>query len=369
MAIEKEIQSLCVKALEFDSSQCPMPNAVVSIDSGINADCIITFDCNGKFFEVRLSTEAPQGSVEHGYLERLTSALEFKNEEELDSIFEKLSDLLAELCQPWFSRFAGFRRENTHPRPSLDILLYPEVLELELITIDGQPRVNLRNTVEGLRVSAPSSIHKEFFNVDTPTFNISEVEVLETIKKDTVFKASVHGTTVCAKVIGHRFSTQALQREILCLQRIATAESIPQLCVPALLGLILSETNETLVIGFLMEYIDRGPFGPDLFLTNLDSISQMQRDKWGLQLVDCIRRLHDIGIIWGDAKADNIIVDKKGNPWLVDFGGGWTDGWVDSGLADTQAGDLQGLHQILDLLCCSKVKKDRHPLLQSEQED
>ena len=55
---------------------------------------------------------------------------------------------------------------------------------------------------------------------------------------------------------------------------------------------------------------------------NIDSISQIQKDIWGFQFIDCVRRLYDIGVIWGDAKADNIVIDKKGNLWLVDFGGG-----------------------------------------------
>ena len=349
-------------ATGFDSLQCPIPNSVVSIDSGINADCIITIDCNGKLFEIRLSTETPRDSIESGYLERLNSSLKSENEEELDLIFEELSDLLAELCQPWFIRFASIRKKNTYPYPSLDILLYPEVLKLELVTIEGQAKINLRNTVGGLRVSSPTSIHQELLSIDISTFRVSEIIVLETIKKDAVFKVSVQGITMCAKVIGHRFSTAAIQREILSLQRIDTAKASLQLRVPALLGLILSEANETPVLGFLMEYIDRGPFSPDLFF-NVDSISQIQKDTWGLQLIDCVKRLHDIGIVWGDAKIDNIVIDKKGNLWLVDFGGGWTDGWVDSGLAGTQAGDLQGLQRILEFLCCGQS------VLQSEHAD
>ena len=75
MATEKEIQLLFMEPPGFALSQCPMPNAVVTIDSGINADCMIIMDYNGKFFEVRLLIEAPEGFIERGYLERLNSSL------------------------------------------------------------------------------------------------------------------------------------------------------------------------------------------------------------------------------------------------------------------------------------------------------
>lgn len=45
-------------------------------------------------------------------------------------------------------------------------------------------------------------------------------------------------------------------------------------------------------------------------------------------------------------KSDNILVDKSDEIWMIDFGGGYTRGWVDSEIAETVEGDRQGLQKI-----------------------
>lgn len=36
------------------------------------------------------------------------------------------------------------------------------------------------------------------------------------------------------------------------------------------------------------------------------------------------KKLHEFGIIWGDGKPSNVIVDQSGDAWLIDFAGGWS---------------------------------------------
>ena len=52
----------------------------------------------------------------------------------------------------------------------------------------------------------------------------------------------------------------------------------------------------------------------------------------------------------GDGKASNIIIDDQDNAWLIDFGGGWTEGWVDKEVADTVEGDEQAVNSIVNSL-------------------
>jgi len=60
--------------------------------------------------------------------------------------------------------------------------------------------------------------------------------------------------------------------------------------------------------------------------------------------------LHNLGIVWGDVKSDNILVDKSSNAVLIDFEGGSTRYWVDKGKAGTVEGDLQGLEKLMDYI-------------------
>jgi hypothetical protein len=53
----------------------------------------------------------------------------------------------------------------------------------------------------------------------------------------------------------------------------------------------------------------------------------------------------------GDAKPDNILIHTATNDcWLIDFGGSWTDGWVDEKLGESVAGDQQGVMKIMAFL-------------------
>ncbi len=56
-----------------------------------------------------------------------------------------------------------------------------------------------------------------------------------------------------------------------------------------------------------------------------------------------------MGVVWGDGKASNVVVDEKDDAWLTDFGG-YTEGWVDKELADTVEGDEQAVKKIIEFL-------------------
>jgi hypothetical protein len=44
---------------------------------------------------------------------------------------------------------------------------------------------------------------------------------------------------------------------------------------------------------------------------------------------------------------ENILIDEvTDDSWIVDFGGGNTDGWIDRDLHGSKAGDLQALDRI-----------------------
>ena len=348
------VTTLCqsqVEGFEAVLAQPPRPNEVVAIDCGTQGDCQITFECDGKLFEVMLSIEAPGGSIECNYLERLHGS---ENEEETDQIYSELTDLLAGLCQPWFKRFTAAAQESVHLSSTLHDSLYLKVLKLQLCTIDGKAEVREHDAFKGLHTSIPNSLCMEAVGVNVSTFKPSEIDIMETLKRDTVFKALVLGSIMCVKVIGHRCSSHSVEREISLLQRISEAHLNPRPHIPNLLGLVVSEDDQQLVLGFLMEFIERGHFESDLSSLNVESIPQTQRENWSEQIYNNLKRLHSIGVCWGDAKAGNIILDKESNPWLIDFGGGYTNEWVDAHLANSEKGDLQGLQRIMKFLHVSK---------------
>ena len=342
MATTTELQPLRVESMSAQSS--PLRNEVTNIEGGIGDDCKITFRCNNRLFVILLSIHSPADSIERRYLNQLDDPLRSGDEERSEQLFEELIDLLAGLCQPVFREFAS-APEITHSRPTLYSLLYLEVLQLRLSTTKGTATLHLQ---EGPQISTPSSFRNE--NLKLPIFKPSQVEILDTLKRDTVFKALVQGSIVCAKVLSRQGSTQSMQREIGLLGQILEATIYPRLRTPTLLGLISAENDSNLITGLLMDYIESESLVSDLFSMDIDSVPQIRREAWAKQISDNLERLHQIGLVWGDAKAGNIILDKESNPWIIDFGGGFTDGWVDASLADSITGDLQGLGKILKFL-------------------
>lgn len=74
------------------------------------------------------------------------------------------------------------------------------------------------------------------------------------------------------------------------------------------------------------------------------------RRKWLDQITRSIEGLHACGVVWGDAKPDNVLIDSQDDAYLIDLGGGYTKGWVDQEVANTVEGDLQGLQRVSEFL-------------------
>ena len=64
---------------------------------------------------------------------------------------------------------------------------------------------------------------------------------------------------------------------------------------------------------------------------------------WMQQIRQTVKQLHDIDVIWGDVKPDNVLIKTESQALVIDFGGGYSPRWVDMELEGTKEGDLQGL--------------------------
>ena len=102
--------------------------------------------------------------------------------------------------------------------------------------------------------------------------------------------------------------------------------------------------------------IERSPYfelssQPELTSSlNVDSFSQTQRKNWSEQIYNDLKRLYSIDVCWDDAKAENIILDKKSNLWLIDFEEDYTNEWVDAHLTNSEKDNLQELQRIIKFL-------------------
>jgi tRNA A-37 threonylcarbamoyl transferase component Bud32 len=174
-------------------------------------------------------------------------------------------------------------------------------------------------------------------------YTSSQVERLNELEMD-IFKVRLHGSILCMKTI-YRTS-----RESSFIREVSTLQSCTHPNIIQLIGLVTAENQEDKVEGMLIEYVENAQS-----LRDLPSISAEECERWTSQITDAVEYLHQKGLVWGDAKAGNVLVRRDGNVVLIDFGGGYTDGWVDMNNQDTARGDLQGLERII-MAMKAKVK-------------
>jgi len=113
--------------------------------------------------------------------------------------------------------------------------------------------------------------------------------------------------------------------------------------IPRLIGLVSSGSD---VLGLLREYVD----GEVLGEMDLSERPLPLRREWAAQIEKTLDQLHGNGVVWGDAKATNVFIDKDDKALLIDLRGEFTNGWVDAKLKETKEGDLQEPSKIFESL-------------------
>lgn len=150
-------------------------------------------------------------------------------------------------------------------------------------------------------------------------------------------------TTCFFKPFGLGITRGPLHRELNAYKNIHTSGLGEDVHVGALVGIAHEHKGDS-TLGLLLRYIDhRGT----LYDAVEDDPGPELRRKWAAQIDKAVDELHRVGSIWGDAKPQNILIDKEDNAWVTDFEGGYTHGWVDPDKAGTVEGDLQGLQRTI----------------------
>jgi hypothetical protein len=136
-----------------------------------------------------------------------------------------------------------------------------------------------------------------------------------------------------------------LERELAAFKQIAESNINPAAHITRLRGVVTSKDGR--VLGLLLNWID-DPVGSLAYQYRRRSLQT--RLQWAAQIRQTVSELHKNGVVWGDAKLDNVLLDRSSTPWVIDFGGGHTPNWVDRDKAETVEGDLQGLEKIVERL-------------------
>lgn len=201
-------------------------------------------------------------------------------------------------------------------------------------------------------------IPKYISNIEVPWYSSADLTVLECADTPDPYhpclvKHQQSGKKMFFKTVDN-YNTQPIKREIDILDKIEKKGLRQKFHCPQLLGIVTCATpaeveknSRNSIMGYLQTAINQ----PTPLTTKLDSaVPQDKRDVWARKADEAKKILHENGIIWGDAKADNFIVDAEENLWIIDFGGSYTEGWVDPDIAETKRGDTMGVTKIVNAL-------------------
>jgi hypothetical protein len=137
--------------------------------------------------------------------------------------------------------------------------------------------------------------------------------------------------------------------------------------VSRIAGLVpLADDNS--VAGILLDYITPGYLDAPSTLRYKHYEPKEDREKWARQVRETVKQLHDADIVWGDVHADNVMLDNNGDAWVINFGGGNSNRWIDWKKLDTKEGDLQGLSNIEKYLGDDATEEDREYLLEGSDD-
>lgn len=137
--------------------------------------------------------------------------------------------------------------------------------------------------------------------------------------------------------------SEYISQELEAFKRISKANLHPKARICRLHG-VLGEGDQ--LLGMLLTLEDERFTLDQATMTASSSL----RGKWAAQIKEPVSELHKAGLVWGDVKPHNILIDTNNDAWLIDFGGSYTEGWVDKDKAGTMEGDLQGLARVLEYI-------------------
>jgi serine/threonine protein kinase len=161
-------------------------------------------------------------------------------------------------------------------------------------------------------------------------------------------------STVSVDDTSTRYHFKAVQdlssflREFGILLRLKEARLNEKYRLPTIHSLVHYSNDPNCILGILLDHIDNERTLADWIETRKPS--RALKEKWNRQVRDTVRALHRHGIIWGDVKPDNVLIDREHNTWLIDFGGGFNSGYVDEDVMETVEGDLQGVSRMAEAL-------------------
>lgn len=335
------------------------------ISSGCGDRISLSIRWNNTRLIVHLDPSPKGDKIEDSLIRQYNEACVAEDFDKEEDMSDRILDVVVETGKSTFDQLAPPPALGISDSSDLHCLLFPKEYSFRFRTQDNRPELVLRDAqsdgtsqdTEPQNGSSPGpSEHLFHLTISEDTkltrFSTQDIVVLKKLVGDGyIAQVMVEGQVLCSKV-GDEIRVNSVQRELDMLFKIGSFQYAAILRVPRLRGLV--QTPDGRVIGFLEEYIpslDNSELSSLRDIEDASSIAHVRRQKWALQVQETVDLLHQIGVTWGDGKASNVLINSDSDDaWIVDFGGGWTDGWVEPELSGTVEGDKLAVKKILEFL-------------------
>ncbi|KAI1009115.1 hypothetical protein LB504_003074 [Fusarium proliferatum] len=322
----------------------PAWSVILFTFSDRNTDSELAVMCNNKRFIIRLSAETFSESpkLKERYLFFLRVAEEF----ELDDV--TVEDFWDWIVDPLLPIFRELPIADQATQRTLDDFFNPETFVYTFQTVYDErvPQVDRDAAHQSpFGISVPAELCASWKSFDPSEVRICQEKAIGP-PSHTPRKVLLNDGTIAFLKLVRRRDKQSLKNELDTYGKIDRAELDNKMRISRLHGLV--RNNDGVTFGLLLTYIDCGRVTLSCALKPETEVSL--KAKWAAQIQEAIGQLHDAGIVWGDAKPDNILIDINEDAWLIDFGGGYTEGWVPKILVGTVEGDRFALEKILEYI-------------------
>ncbi|KGQ04905.1 hypothetical protein BBAD15_g9841 [Beauveria bassiana D1-5] len=337
---------------------------VVHINAGDEEGADITLDYNARritisFFASSLpNKDEPlhNSPIENRIIGLLSQAV-IAADEDYDDVINEALDVLLLVGRSSFSQAAPPMRQPHSTAQDLQSMLYPESLNFRLQTINGKAQIFQIRADEGVALpdTPPEPRLDTIFQPDHQLSCYSSEDILVQYifvsGSGIVVRVHVDGRDLLCKASRAGLWDSGLEQELVALQSIqgAIARTGVTIRAPCLYAYVIHAHSKA-IIGLLRQWVPSSSRGKTLRDINMAAVPLNNRLKWADQVRQTVANLHSIGVIWGDGKPSNIIVNENDDIELIDFAGGWSPGWVDKPLAETVEGDDQAVGRIVRFL-------------------
>jgi len=210
---------------------------------------------------------------------------------------------------------------------------------------DGTYRAQMK-TINGSLVSVPHDlVYEEMVPaspVPNPVSGVVEVPVADLMFERPpvcgLATVGVNSELLFLKQVYRLPTSESFIREAVVLSKLPKHPNLV-----SLRGVVVLPNGN--VDGLLLDLIDGVTLGAWLRSGRARPSAEL-KEQWKAQILAGVAAVHKAGQVWGDAKPDNIMIDKNNCARLFDFDGGYTGGWVPKELRGEAKGDIAAVQRI-----------------------